>query len=70
MRQIMLFPKLDNKFTKTTKNELIKNIRQSVLSEISVLEPIDKFSLKVVNKELERAVRNGEVSIVLIKHKK
>jgi len=65
----MLFP-TDNKVMKITKNNLLKVLNIMKPAEISILEPIDKSNLRLAKTELDRQTRNGEVSIVILRHKK
>ena len=66
----MLFTKYDNKVKKITKNDLIKSIKESDVSDISVMEPVDKSNVRIAKQELDKLTRNnGEVSIVIMKEK-
>ena len=65
----MLFNKYETKFIKTNKNDVIKSIKSNSLTDIFVMEPIDKSNTKSVKLELDKLVRSGEVSIVIMKHK-
>ena len=64
----MLFNKYETKFIKTNKNDVIKGIKSNSLSDIFVMEPVDKSNTKSVKLELDKLVRSGEVSIVIMKH--
>ena len=68
-KRLMLFNKYETKFIKTNKNDVIKGIKSNSLSDIFVMEPIDKSNTKSVKLELDKLVRSGEVSIVIMKHK-
>ena len=63
----MLFNKYDNKVIKITKNELIKSIKDTGAMDIHLMEPIDKSNARIAKQELDKLIRNGEVSIVIIK---
>ena len=65
----MLFTKYDNKVTKITKNDLIKSIKESDVLDISVMEPVDKSNVRIAKQELDKLVRNGDVSIIVMKDK-
>jgi hypothetical protein len=65
----MLFP-TDNKVMKITKNNLLKVLKETIPAEISILEPIDKSNLRQAKTELDKQTRNGEISIVMLRHKK
>ena len=63
----MLFNKYDNKVIKITKNELIKSIKDTGAMDIHLMEPIDKSNVRIAKQELDKLIRNSEVSIVIIK---
>ena len=66
----MLFTKYDNKVRKISKNDLMKSIRESDVSDISLMEPVDKSNVRIAKQEIDKLVRNnGEVSIVIMKEK-
>ena len=48
---------------------VIKGIKSNSLSDIFVMEPVDKSNTKSVKLELDKLVRSGEVIIVIMKHK-
>jgi len=63
----MLFNKYDNKVIKITKNELIKSIKDTGAMDIHLMEPIDKSNVRIAKQELDKLIRNGELSIVIMK---
>ena len=66
----MLFTKYDNKVRKISKTDLMKSIRESDVSDISLMEPVDKSNVRIAKQEIDKLVRNnGEVSIVIMKEK-
>ena len=66
----MLFTKYDNKVTKINKNDLIRNIKDTDLLDISLIEPVDKSNVRIAKQEIDKLVRNnGAVSIVIMKEK-
>ena len=65
----MLFTKYDNKVTKITKNDLIKSIKDTGVLDISVMEPVDKSNVRTAKQELDKLVRNTDVSILVMKDK-
>ena len=65
----MLFP-TDNKVMKITKDNLIKSIKLANIADIHFMEPINKSNIRLAKTELDRQTRNGEVSIVILRHKK
>jgi hypothetical protein len=66
----MLFTKYDNKFTKITKNDLIKSIKDTDVLDISVMEPVDKSNVRIAKQELDKLIRNNHISLILVRHKK
>jgi len=65
----MLFRNNKLNVAKPTKNELMKTIKDSGSIDIGVFEPVDKNNIRLVKQELDKLVRNGDVSIVVIKSK-
>jgi len=65
----MLFRNNKPNVAKPTKNELMKTIKDSGSIDIGVFEPVDKNNIRLVKQELDKLVRNGDVSIVVIKSK-
>ena len=63
----MLFNKYDNKVIKITKNELIKSIKDTGAMDFHLMEPIDKSNVRIAKQELDKLIRNGELSIVIMK---
>ena len=66
----MLFTKYDNKVTKINKNDLIRNIKETDLLDISLIEPVDKSNVRIVKQEIDKLVRNNLISLILVRHKK
>ena len=66
----MLFTKYDNKVTKINKNDLIRNIKDTDLLDISLIEPVDKSNVRIVKQEIDKLVRNNLISLILVRHKK
>ena len=65
----MLFTKYDNKVKKITKNDLMKSIRDTGLTDIYLMEPVDKSNVRTAKQELDKLVRNTDVSILVMKDK-
>ena len=65
----MLFNKYETKFIKTNKNDVIKGIKSNSLSDIFVIEPVDKSNVRIAKQEIDKLVRNGDVSIIVMKDK-
>jgi len=65
----MLFTKYDNKVKKITKNDLMKSIRDTGLTDIYLMEPVDKSNVRIAKQELDKLVRNTDVSILVMKDK-
>ena len=65
----MLFRNNKPNVAKPTKYELMKTIKDSGSIDIGVFEPVDKNNIRLVKQELDKLVRNGDVSIVVIKSK-
>ena len=63
----MLFNKCDNTVIKITKNELIKSIKDTGAMDFHLMEPIDKSNVRIAKQELDKLIRNGELSIVIMK---
>ena len=63
----MLFNKYDNTVIKITKNELIKSIKDTGAMDIHLMEPVDKSNVRIAKQELDKLIRNGELSIVIMK---
>ena len=66
----MLFNKYETKFIKTNKNDVIKGIKSNSLSDIFVMEPVDKSNVRIAKQELDKVTRSDEVSIVIMRNKK
>ena len=62
----MLFNKYDNKVIKITKNDLIKSIKDTGAMDIHLMEPVDKSNVRIAKQELDKLIRNGELSIVIM----
>ena len=65
----MLFRNNKLNVVKPTKNELMKTIKDTGSIDIGVFEPVDKNNIRLVKQELDKLVRNGDVSIVVMKRK-
>ena len=63
----MLFNKYDNTVIKITKNDLIKSIKDTGAMDIHLMEPVDKSNVRIAKQELDKLIRNGELSIVIMK---
>jgi hypothetical protein len=63
----MLFNKYDNKVIKITKNELIKSIKDTGAIDINLMEPVNSSNVRIAKQELDKLIRNGELSIVIMK---
>jgi hypothetical protein len=63
----MLFNKYDNKVIKITKNELIKSIKDTGAIDINLMEPVNSSIVSIAKQELDKLIRNGELSIVIMK---
>jgi len=64
----MLFTKYDNKVRKISKTDLMKSIRDTGLTDIYLMEPVDKSNVRIAKQELDKLTRNnGDVSIVIMK---
>ena len=66
----MLFNKYDNKVIKITKTDLIKGIRETSRTDIYLMEPVDKSNVRTAKQELDRLIRNDEVSLIVVSTKK
>ena len=66
----MLFTKYDNKVTKINKNDLIRNIKDTDLLDISLIEPVDKSNVRIAKQEIDKLIRNNHISLILVRHKK
>ena len=65
----MLFTKYDNKVRKISKTDLMKSIRDTGLTDIYLMEPVDKSNVRTAKQELDKLVRNTGVSILVMKDK-
>jgi|SaaInlStandDraft_1057018.scaffolds.fasta_scaffold84155_2 hypothetical protein len=65
----MLFTKYDNKVRKISKTDLMKSIRDTGLTDIYLMEPVDKSNVRTAKQELDKLVRNTDVSILVMKDK-
>lgn len=65
----MLFTKYDNKVQKITKTDLMKSIRETGRTDIYLMEPVDKSNVRTAKQELDKLVRNTDVSILVMKDK-
>ena len=65
----MLFNKYDNTVIKITKNDLIKSIKDTGAMDIHLMEPVDKSNVRIAKQEIDKLVRNGDVSIIVMKDK-
>ena len=66
----MLLTKYDNKVRKISKTDLMKSIRDIGLTDIYLMEPVDKSNVRIAKQELDKLTRNnGAVSIVIMKEK-
>ena len=65
----MLFNKYDNKVIKITKNELIKSIKDTGAIDINLMEPVNSSNVRIAKQELDKLIRNGDVSIIVMKDK-
>ena len=63
----MLFNKYDNTVIKITKNELIKSIKDTGAIDINLMEPVNSSNVRIAKQELDKLIRNGELSIVIMK---
>ena len=66
----MLFTKYDNKVTKINKNDLIRNIKDTDLLDISLIEPVDKSNVRIAKQEIDKLIRNNHISLIVVRHKK
>lgn len=66
----MLFTKYDNKVQKITKNDLIKSIKDTDVLDIGLIEPVDKNNVRTAKQEIDKLVRNNNISLILVRHKK
>ena len=66
----MLFTKYDNKVTKINKNDLIKSIKDTDVLDIGLIEPVDKNNVRTAKQEIDKLVRNNNISLILVRHKK
>ena len=66
----MLFTKYDNKVTKINKNDLIRNIKDTDLLDISLIEPVDKSNVRFAKQEIDKLIRNNHISLIVVRHKK
>lgn len=66
----MLFTKYDNKVTKINKNDLIRNIKETDLLDISLIEPVDKSNARIAKQEIDKLIRNNHISLIVVRHKK
>ena len=64
----MLFTKYDNKVTKINKNDLIRNIKDTDLLDISLIEPVDKSNVRIAKQEIDKLVKNNLISLILVRH--
>ena len=65
----MLFTKYDNKVRKISKTDLMKSIRETGRTDIYLMEPVDKSNVRTAKQELDKLVRNTDVSILVMKDK-
>ena len=65
----MLHTKYDNKVRKISKTDLMKSIRDTGLTDIYLMEPVDKSNVRTAKQELDKLVRNTDVSILVMKDK-
>jgi hypothetical protein len=66
----MLFTKYDNRVIKITKNDLIKSIKDTDVLDIGLIEPVDKNNVRTAKQEIDKLVRNNNISLILVRHKK
>jgi len=66
----MLHTKYDNKVRKISKTDLMKSIRDTGLTDIYLMEPVDKSNVRTAKQELDRLIRNDEVSLIVVSTKK
>ena len=66
----MLFTKYDNKVTKINKNDLITSIKDTDVLDIGLIEPVDKNNVRTAKQEIDKLVRNNNISLILVRHKK
>ena len=66
----MLFTKYDNRVIKITKNDLIKSIKDTDVLDIGLIEPVDKSNVRTAKQEIDKLVRNNNISLILVRHKK
>ena len=66
----MLHTKYDNKVRKISKTDLMKSIRDTSLTDIYLMEPVDKSNVRTAKQELDRLIRNDEVSLIVVSTKK
>ena len=50
----MLFTKYDNKVRKISKTDLMKSIRDTGLTDIYLMEPVDKSNVRTAKQELRQ----------------
>ena len=65
----MLFNKYDNTVIKITKNNLIKSIKDTGAIDINLMEPVNSSNVRIVKQEIDKLVRNSDVSIIVMKDK-
>lgn len=65
----MLHTKYDNKIRKISKTDLMKSIRETGRTDIYLMEPVDKSNVRTAKQELDKLVRNTDVSILVMKDK-
>ena len=65
----MLHTKYDNKVRKISKTDLMKSIRETGRTDIYLMEPVDKSNVRTAKQELDKLVRNTDVSILVMKDK-
>lgn len=66
----MLQTKYDNKVRKISKTDLMKSIRETGRTDIYLMEPVDKSNVRTAKQELDRLIRNDEVSLIVVSTKK
>ena len=66
----MLHTKYDNKVRKISKTDLMKSIRETGRTDIYLMEPVDKSNVRTAKQELDRLIRNDEVSLIVVSTKK
>ena len=60
----------NNVLIKINKNHLIRDIKETDVLDVSLIEPVDKSSVRVAKQEIDKLIRNNHISLIVVRHKK